>query len=603
MSGSRGLRVVVLSRSARDADGPAWGLGQDSKLVEQVLREFHAGGHIRIDSVDHIDPVSFYGGPRRAQPVDIQIHLEVPCFAAMPWGRVNIVVVNPEWWPQKAWNWALAAPEAGGADVVVFKSEHVRALFPEVDGKRARVLAWRAGADIPAGSATTGRNFLFLVGASANKLAAARIVCAAWKAEWPPLRILGSEKVVNELRAAFPTAAGIEFCSAHPTDSARIAEQVGHRYHIVTSVAEGFGYTFAEAAALGALPVWTGLPVYDGQWRGVLGDVGRIPVNAGAAGEFRERTATFTVEGVVAAVEGLLALPAEEETRLRGALRLAATTRVKEFRHGWRTLMTAMATRASRAVVAVIPPRPLPAAELPSVAVITLTRNRPRWFANMAQNILKSGYPTEKLTWVIADDSEGAGRVDEAVTKFQSVNPHVSVRYLSLSKPLAIGAKRNRACDAAPAECSVFVMMDDDDHYPEGSIARRVAWLTTTKKDCVYCATIAMYDCTRYISAINVPPLDLAPAERVSEATLAFTRKFYEIGKFPAAVSVAEGEGFVVGRTERTAEIPPEGVIVSFLHGKNATSRRVPEISEPNGCHYGFDDTYFTYISELGMEK
>jgi hypothetical protein len=72
-------------------------------------------------------------------------------------------------------------------------------------------------------------------------------------------------------------------------------------------------------------------------------------------------------------------------------------------------------------------------------------------------------------------------------------------------------------------------------------------------------------------------------------------------GKFPAAVSVAEGEGFLERRTEETVEIPPEGIIVSFLHGANATSRRVPESSEPNGCHYGFDDEYFAYISGLAV--
>jgi hypothetical protein len=108
-----------------------------------------------------------------------------------------------------------------------------------------------------------------------------------------------------------------------------------------------------------------------------------------------------------------------------------------------------------------------------------------------------------------------------------------------------------------------------------------------------------MYDCKRYISAINVPPLDLGAEERVSEASLAFTREFWMARKFPAAVSVAEGEGFLSGRVGETVEIPPEGVIVSFLHGANATSRRVPDSSEPNGCHYGFEDEFFAYISGL----
>ena len=130
MSG-RGLRVVVLSRSS------AWGLFQDSKIVEQVLRECNAGGHARIDSVEHADPLMFYCNSKRPKPADIQIHLEVPCKAAFPWAKLNIVVVNPEWWPTNAWDWVL--DEKGGADIMVFKSEHARRLFPGLDAKRARV--------------------------------------------------------------------------------------------------------------------------------------------------------------------------------------------------------------------------------------------------------------------------------------------------------------------------------------------------------------------------------------------------------------------------------------------------------------------------------
>jgi hypothetical protein len=148
---------------------------------------------------------------------------------------------------------------------------------------------------------------------------------------------------------------------------------------------------------------------------------------------------------------------------------------------------------------------------------------------------------------------------------------------------------------------SVFLNMDDDDHYPKSSIIARLTWMRAFNAGCVYCATLPMYDCKNYISAINVPPLNLAPHERVSEASLAFTREFYTARKFPTGVSVAEGEAFLAGRISETAEIPPEGVIVSFLHGLNFTSRRVPESSEANGCHYGFEDSYFAYLSGLAV--
>jgi hypothetical protein len=219
----------------------------------------------------------------------------------------------------------------------------------------------------------------------------------------------------------------------------------------------------------------------------------------------------------------------------------------------------------------------------------------------MTQNILKADYPTNKLVWVLVDDGEGEGRVDQQIMAFREKTPGLRVEYVSLAKKVTVGEKRNRGCAAALAaypETEVFAMMDDDDHYPAASLVARVSALKGMKKACVYCSTIPMYDCRNYISAMNVPPLDLSPAERVSEATLTFTRDFWKERTF-AKESVAEGEAFVRGRESLVAEIPPAGVIVSFLHGRNSTSRRVPEHQEPNGCHYGFSDEFFTYISEF----
>jgi hypothetical protein len=89
-----------------------------------------------------------------------------------------------------------------------------------------------------------------------------------------------------------------------------------------------------------------------------------------------------------------------------------------------------------------------------------------------------------------------------------------------------------------------------------------------------------------------------SPAERVSEATLAFTRAAHAARPFPDS-SAAEGYEFVRGREAETVEIPPQGIIVSFIHGGNTSSRRVPADQEPNGCHYGFTDGFFSWLSRV----
>ena len=593
------MRIVILSRSARAADSPAWGLGVDAKLIEQVLREMNAGGHMRIESIDHIDPTSFYGSPRKPCMVDLQIHLEVPCRAAMGWSQRNVMVINPEWWVRDAWNWAFRAVSGsvGGFDAFVFKTAHARTLFPEVEDHRAHVIHWRSSPHIMSAPPVKHRrgDFLYLIGASANKLAAACAIVKEWRSEWNKLVIVGSEKVCNTLRKLRVDPC-IEYRTS-VTTSECTELQTQFAYHIVASAAEGFGHTAAEAAAVGALPIWTSIPTYVEYYGDILRGVGCM----GAVGEvsgaptFR-LTPAHEFTGIEAAVHSVLSLKKEDDERIRGSLKHIASTRAKEFRHKWRFMIQSL-VRSPPVAAPHLPPKPLPITELPHVAIITLTYNRPQWWGNMVHNILKCDYPPDKLSWIIADDSDGVGRVDAQVAKFQSMHPRIHVKYLSMPRRLRIGEKRNKAIAAAPTEAEVFVMMDDDDHYPPGSVAGRVAWLRGLGVDCVYCSTLPMYDCRRYISAINVPPLDLSPIERISEASLCFTRAFFNERGFPGPVDVAEGEGFLVDRLGAAAEIPPEGIIVSFIHGANATSRRVPESSEPNGCHYGFTDDFFTYIT------
>jgi hypothetical protein len=240
--------------------------------------------------------------------------------------------------------------------------------------------------------------------------------------------------------------------------------------------------------------------------------------------------------------------------------------------------------------------------EKPVVGVVTLVYNRPHWFTHALRNIETSSYPRDKVVWVIVDDSDTNNRVDSYVEKTRSALPDLNIVYVSLPKKTSIGNKRNIGCEAAIKannDVSVLAFMDDDDHYPIDSLSLRVESLSE-KIGAVYCATLPMYDTCKYISAMNVPPLDLGPAERVSEATLCFKRSFWVQHKFPKDTDIAEGTDFLLGREHETTEISPKGVIVSFIHNKNLTSRRVPESKEPNGCHYGFSDEYFTMISQLG---
>jgi hypothetical protein len=89
--------------------------------------------------------------------------------------------------------------------------------------------------------------------------------------------------------------------------------------------------------------------------------------------------------------------------------------------------------------------------------------------------------------------------------------------------------------------------------------------------------------------------------QRVSEATLIFTRKFWEERPF-GDTQIAEGDAFIRGREHMCRELSPQEVIVSLVHPMNTSSRKTPEFKEPNGCHFGFNEKLFAMVSEIGEE-
>jgi hypothetical protein len=155
---------------------------------------------------------------------------------------------------------------------------------------------------------------------------------------------------------------------------------------------------------------------------------------------------------------------------------------------------------------------------------------------------------------------------------------------------------------ASIAKYDIILHMDDDDVYPNNSVIYRVAeLLRAPAKGCVFCTTIPCYDICNYISFINVPPMKLEMSQRVSEATMAYTRAFWEEHPFDENIRIAEGHTFIRGREHMCRELCPEQVIVSLVHPKTTSSRKAPAGTESNGCHFGFSDDLFQAVTEIGQ--
>jgi hypothetical protein len=228
--------------------------------------------------------------------------------------------------------------------------------------------------------------------------------------------------------------------------------------------------------------------------------------------------------------------------------------------------------------------------DLPHISVITITRDRRPFIPLVKYGLIAQTYPADKIEWVVVDDG------DDPIKDLISDVPNV-VYVLSDTK-LTIGEKRNLAVSRASHD--ILVTMDDDDVYPSNSLLARVAnMLAEPKKECLFSTVIPCYNIHETKSFMNVPPIKLPMCERVSEATLCFTRDFWKERGFPDQ-QIAEGGAFIRGREQMCREFSPQDVIVSLIHKRNTSSRKAPPMAEPNGCHYGFSDELFTLVSEIG---
>jgi len=229
---------------------------------------------------------------------------------------------------------------------------------------------------------------------------------------------------------------------------------------------------------------------------------------------------------------------------------------------------------------------------LPDVSIITITKDRRKFMPLAKYSYMIQSYPEDKLEWVIVDD--GDDPIEDTLIGVPNV------KYVKCDRKMTISEKRNLGVENAMYD--VIAMMDDDDVYPNNSVLQRTAMMLKEPiKECAFCTTIPCYDMTKYASFMNVPPLTLPQSKRVSEATLIFTKKFWEEKKFEDKVQIGEADTFIHGREQMCRELSPQEVIVSLVHPLNTSSRKAPEM-DSNGCHYGFNEDLFALVSQLGED-
>lgn len=202
----------------------------------------------------------------------------------------------------------------------------------------------------------------------------------------------------------------------------------------------------------------------------------------------------------------------------------------------------------------------IPMDKMPGVSIITPTKDR-EWIFSMPKfNFKRFYYPPDKLEWIIIDSSETDS------LKYQFDKNDKRIKYLHVPD-CTIAHKRNLGCKIA--SYPVIVHMDDDDYYPPESLIARVKPLIGYKGvQCVGCSRIGVYDIVNDRSFISSDG-----HISLSEASMAYTKKFWEEQQFDPGCERGEYRSFMQNRIGEIMDLPYIFVVCAMNHGRNFTPR------------------------------
>ena len=594
-----------------------YGLNDDVKVIDSVLRQLQ----------DVVGPINKARTADLREPLihsDINIHLEIPVFSAIPWAHTNVMLVNPEQWSYSYDAYAHAF------DALLFRNSISASTFKEDFAKKGiptdniYVVPWAAAwqakdikKTVKIGGSELG--FVCFIAGSTSKYEYVKKILTAWKKSDPILTIYTTRAdFAEELKKVSVNLEANITVKCEDLDlETRYRLMTLYRGHLVCSQGEAFGYAAANAEVAGAFTIMNSLPVFEEMYGVTNSAVGWISNTYEVSDKVRYSIASPTSqlrEELDAAFAMFYSTNFGELYKSRQEISGKRFLKTCDtFLPVLKQLSNSIKERRPKKGNYICPP--VISADYPPITVITPTYNRKKLFEIAFHNLLLTDYPKDKIEWIVIEDDGKTEKtqgnlqnmVGESIMSFQVQIPEIKMKYIPIQGRMTIGEKRNIGVENASNDIILF--MDDDDHYPETSFRRRVSWLNKGAKrgiigriNIACCTTLALYDLKRGISAVNVPPYDIPFAQRISEATLTFRKSAWLERKFPN-VSLAEGEDWLAGREDQVIEIPPQQIIVAFSHGANQSTRRIPPTDQKPSCFWHFPQEYLVFIHGLvGVE-
>jgi hypothetical protein len=507
---------------------------EDAAVVERILL---VAKFERISHVDIREP---------HVQCDIQIHIRIPIYSAVSWAHKNIVLKHPAQWVP-AYDAYLHA-------------------FDVYDMVENPWCSWMKPS-VPNGMRDVG---CFITNDAMFEYILSML--PYWRKDDPHVTVYANPAHVKAIIAKeFMNVTAVEY---DPNTIERCYKL--HMAHLVCSQENIMNYSALHSLAVGAFIIANALPYHKELYKGGVGWL---------SNEYDYRQLASPTLDVRRELDAAFFTYSAWDNKKKG----------KDLLDVVYERMVAMLRFSAKPMLGT---PVLAVKDCPPITVITSTYHRKGLIDIAFHNMLTTDYPTDKMEWIIVEDTDIDKKDQMATDKiinFQVNHPTISIKYIPIEGRVSIGEKRNYGVKHATH--NIILFMDDDDHCPITAFRRRVAWLLHSDRDIVCCTTLPLYDLKTGISAVSIPPFHLPLSQRISEATLTFTKAMWLERPFPD-VSVAEGESWIQGREANVVEIPPQQIIVAFTHGTNQSSRIVPNGGKVS-CFWGFPDEYLHFIHGL----
>jgi len=109
--------------------------------------------------------------------------------------------------------------------------------------------------------------------------------------------------------------------------------------------------------------------------------------------------------------------------------------------------------------------------------------------------------------------------------------------------------------------------MDDDDFYPKNHVLTRIKiLLQNPSKQFTGCIGVGCYDIVKNNCFTTDGDM------KFSEASMAYTRNFFNQRNFNELIQKGEGTVFISGRQMDTIQIPYPFILIAITHNKNVTN-------------------------------